>query len=68
MNLIVNKIWVDEGSEYYNRSMKTWLHDIALYSTHNETISAVAERFIRTLKTKFTNIRLQYPKMCTFIN
>ena len=20
-------IWVDQGSEFYNRSMKSWLHD-----------------------------------------
>ena len=49
-----NKIWVGEGSEFYNRSMKSWLQDnnIEMLSTHNEGISVVAERFIRTLKTK----------------
>ena len=33
-----NKIWVDKGSEFYNRSMKSWLekNDIEMYSTHNE--------------------------------
>ena len=33
-----NKIWVDKGSEFYNRSMKSWLQDknIEMYSTHNE--------------------------------
>ena len=47
-----NKIWVDEGSEFYNKSMKSWLekNDIEMYSTHNEEKSVVAERFIRTLK------------------
>ena len=32
-----NKIWVDKGSEFYNRSMKSWLekNDIEMYSTHN---------------------------------
>ena len=47
-----NKRWVDKGSEFYNRSMKSWLqdNDIAMYSTHNKGKSAVAERFIRTLK------------------
>ena len=32
-----NKIWVDKGSEFYNRSMKSWLekNDIEIYSTHN---------------------------------
>ena len=31
-----NKIWVDKGSEFYNRSMKLWLedNDIVMYSTH----------------------------------
>ena len=34
--------------------MKSWLdkNDIEMYSTHNEGESIVAERFIRTLKTK----------------
>ena len=33
-----NKIWVDKGSEFYNRSMISWLekNDIELYSRHNE--------------------------------
>ena len=49
-----NKIWVDKGSEFYNNSFKKWLqdNDIAMYSTHNEEKSVVAERFIRTLKHK----------------
>ena len=38
-----NKIWVDKGSEFYNRSMKSWLgkNDIEMYSTHNEGKSVV---------------------------
>ena len=49
-----NKIWVDKGSEFYNASFKKWLqeNDIAMYSAHNEGKSVVAERFIRTLKSK----------------
>ena len=49
-----NKIWVDERSEFYNNSFKKWLKDIdiEMYSIHNEGKSVVAERFIRTLKTK----------------
>ena len=33
-----SKIWVEKGSEFYNRSMKSWLEDygIEMYSTHNE--------------------------------
>ena len=49
-----NKIWVDKGSEFCNNSFKKWLkdNDIEMYSVHNEGKSSVAERFIRTLKTK----------------
>ena len=49
-----NKIWVDQGSEFYNRVFKKWLsdNDIIMYSTFNEGKSVVAERFIRTLKNK----------------
>ena len=49
-----NKIWVDQGSEFYNNSFKRILkiNSIEMYSTYNEGKSAVAERFIRTLKNK----------------
>ena len=49
-----NEIWVDKGSEFYNASFKKWLqdNDIVMYSTHIEGKSVVAERFIRTLKSK----------------
>ena len=45
-----NKIWVDKVSEFYNRSMKSFLQNnhIEMYSMHNEGKSVVAERFIRT--------------------
>ena len=53
-----NKIWVDQGSDFYNSSFKKWLkdNDMEMYSTYSEGKSVVAERFIRTLKNKFTNI------------
>ena len=49
-----NKIWVDKGSKFCNNSFKKWLkdNDIEIYSIHNEGKFVVAERFIRTLKTK----------------
>ena len=49
-----SKIWVDKGSEFYNRSVKSWLekNDVEMYPTHNEGTSVVAERFIRTIKNK----------------
>ena len=47
-----NKIWIDKGSEFYNRSMEPFLqsNDIEMSSMHNERKCAIAERFIRTLK------------------
>ena len=49
-----NKVWIEKGSEFCNRSMKSWLekNDMETYSTNNEGKSAIAERFIRTLKNK----------------
>ena len=49
-----NKIWVDKGSEFYIRSMKSWLEKNAteMHSTHNQGKSVANERFIRTLKNK----------------
>ena len=45
---------VDKNSEFYRRSLKSWLEKnaIEIYSTHNEEKSIAAERFIRTLKNK----------------
>ena len=53
-NRKLNKIWVNKGGEFYNRSMKSWLekNDIVIYSTNNKGKSVVAERFIRTIKNK----------------
>ena len=54
-----NKIWVDQGSEFYNNSFKDFLkiNNTEMYSTYNEGESVVAERFIRKLKNKiFKNI------------
>ena len=33
-----NKIWVDKGTEFYNRSIKSWLqnNNVEIYSTHHE--------------------------------
>ena len=49
-----NKIWVDQGEEFYNNVFEKWLsdNDINMYSTYNKGKSVVAERFIRTLKNK----------------
>ena len=49
-----NKIWVDQGGEFYKYVFEKWLsdNDIIMYSTYNEGKSVVAETFIRTLKNK----------------
>ena len=49
-----SKTLVDKGSEFCNRSMKSWLekNDIEMYSTNHKGASAVAESIIRTLKNK----------------
>ena len=56
-NRKINKTWVDTGSEFYNSSLKKWLkdNDIEISSIHNERRSVVAERFVRTLKSKIYN-------------
>ena len=50
-----NKIWVDQGSEFYNKSFKYFLkiNNVEMYSTYNEGKSVVAETFIGTLKNNF---------------
>ena len=49
-----NKLWVDQGSEFYNHVFKRWLsrNNIIMYSTYIEGKSVVAEKCIRTLKNK----------------
>ena len=39
-----NKIWVDEGNEFYNNSFRKWLrdNDMEMYSTNNEEKSIIA--------------------------
>ena len=50
----LNKIWVDQGGEFYNNLFKRFLkiNNIEMYWAYNEGKSAIAERFIRTLKNK----------------
>ena len=68
-----NKIWVDQGSEFYNNSFKDFLkiNNIEMYSTYNEGKSIVAERFIRTLKNKtfkrMTAVSKMFILMCWMI-
>ena len=45
-NLKANKLWVDQGRDFYNKLTQEWLdnNDILMYSTHNEGITTIAER------------------------
>ena len=49
-----NKIWLVQGSAFYNRSMKSKLKKAAIVvcPIHNDGKSVVAEKSIRTLKNK----------------
>ena len=49
-----NKVYLDKGSEFYNRSIKSFLqnNDIKMYWALDEGKSVTAERFIRTLNNK----------------
>ena len=49
-----NKIWVDQGGEFYIKLFKRFLkiNNSEMYATCSEGKSVVAERFIRTLKNK----------------
>ena len=52
-----NKLWVDQGKEFYNKRMQEWLgnNNILMYMTHNEGKSVIAERFIKALNVKIYN-------------
>ena len=49
-----NKIWIDQGSEFYNNAFKDFLKitSTEMYSTFNEGKSVVTERFIESVKNK----------------
>ena len=56
-----NKIWVDKGSEFYNRSIKLWLEKKRV-KIFVEGKSIIAERFIRTLKNKIYKYMISISK------
>ena len=51
-NLKPNKLWVDQGREFYNKRMKEWLqnNDTLMHSAQGK--SAIIEKFIETLNAK----------------
>ena len=53
-NRKINRLWVDQRREFYNKLIQEWLgnNDILMFLTHNEGKSIIAERFIKTLKAK----------------
>ena len=63
-----NKIWVDKGSEFFNRSIKSWLEKnaIEIYSIHDKGKSVIAERFIRILKNKIKKCMTSISKKCVY--
>ena len=63
-NRIPNKIWVDKGSEFYNRSLGSWLekNGIKMYSAQSERKSFVAEGFIRILINKIYKYMISISK------
>ena len=65
-----NKIWVDKGSEFYKRPMKTWLKDddIEMCSTHNEGKYVITKTLIKTLKDKIYKYITSVSKLCVLIN
>ena len=64
-----NKIWVNQGSEFYNNSFQNFLKtdNIEMYSTYNEGKSVAAERFIRTLKNNIFKHMTAISKNCLFL-
>ena len=48
-----NKIWVDQGGEFYNKLFKSFLkiNNVEMHSRYNKGKSVAAERF-KTLKNK----------------
>ena len=49
-----NKLWVDQGREFYNKLIQELSNnnDFLMHSTHNEGKSVIAGRFIKILKSK----------------
>ena len=64
-----NKIWVDQGGEFYNKIFKRFLkiNNIKMYSTYNEGKSVVAEKYIWTLKKKISKHMTAVQRMFIFM-
>ena len=63
LNRKPNKLWVDQGREFYKKLMQDWLgNSVLIYSTYNEGKLVITERFIKTLKAEI------YKKMAANYN
>ena len=53
-----NKIWVDKGSEFYNRSINSWLqdNDVEMYSTSTKENLLLLKDLLEPSRIKFINI------------
>ena len=62
-------IWVDKGSEFYNRLIQPRLqnNDIDIYSAHNEENLVVAKKFITTLRNKVHKYNIYYNKILWYV-
>ena len=65
-----NKIWVDNWSEFYHKSIKSWLRDNKLekYSTNSEAESVLLKNLLEVWRIKPAKIWLQYRKMRILLN
>ena len=63
-----NKIWVDQGGEFYNKLLKRFLKikNIKIDSTYNKVNSVFAKSFIRMLKNKISNHMTVFSKNVYF--
>ena len=63
-----NKIWVDQGSEFYYNFFKDFLkiYNIEMYTTYSKGKSVVAEIFIKTLKNKISKHKAAISKNVYF--
>lgn len=63
-----NKIYVDKGSEFYSRSVKSWLqdNDVEMYLTHNKRKYVVAETLIKTSNKEIYKYMTSLTKKCLY--
>ena len=57
-----NKIWVNKGSKFYNRSINSWLEKNAVKCNHHimKDNLLLLKDLLKSLRIKFINTRFQY--------